>query len=480
MEDRTNRREFMQGGVAALGTMLAASSQPLNAMAANSKRPNLIFIFNEGQRADALSIAGHPILKTPNQDRIAREGVRFTNGFCTNALCAPARSTAMTGMWSRTSGALDNSYLDTPLPDDIPVFTDLLRQAGYETALVGKVHARNALKERYWDYYLGFNSPATNYYNPVLAEGHKGKIGPEKVYENCYCDDFVTDKALEWLQQERGDKPFCLLLWFQTPHAPFYRARRHLDLYNGVTIPKPDTFDDDLKGYPGKPRAFVEAKNKIGTTVMGDVTRSLEELCKDYYAGSVAVDENIGRVMNWLDKTGHMDDTAIVLSSDHGYFLGEWRLFDKRLMHEPSIRVPMMVRYPKRVRPGQVNDAMVLDVDIAPTILDLADVDVPSKMQGKSMLKALGKGTESWRKDWLYEYYEYPNPESVKPNRGIRTQTHKLIHYYNTPEEFELYDLVNDPGEKRNLYGDPSVAALQAQLKERLRQMLLEIPARKA
>ncbi|MDR3718402.1 MAG: sulfatase-like hydrolase/transferase, partial [Bryobacteraceae bacterium] len=227
LENATNRREFIQGGAAIMGTLLTGSVPAMAAGASKAKRPNLVFIYTEGQRADALSIAGHPILRTPNQDRIAREGVRFTNAFCTNALCAPARVSAVTGLWSRSSGALDNQYLNKPLPAEIPIFTDILHDAGYETAILGKVHARNGLKERYWDYYLGFNSPATNYYNPVFAEGRKGKIGPEKTY-NKYCDDFVTDRALDWLKEDHGDKPFCISLWYQTPHAPFYRARRHL------------------------------------------------------------------------------------------------------------------------------------------------------------------------------------------------------------------------------------------------------------
>lgn len=479
-ENAPSRREFIQGGAAMMGTLLTSSMPAIASAAPKRERPNLLFIYNEGQRADAFSSAGHPIIRTPNQDRIAREGVRFSNAFCTNALCAPARSTTLTGLWSRTSGALDNSYLATPLPADIPIFTDLLHKAGYETALVGKAHGRNGFKDRYWDFYFGFNDPVTNYYNPVFAEGRKGKIGAEKVYENVYCDDFVTDRALGWLKEDRGDKPFCLLLWYQTPHAPFYRARRHMDLYNGVPIPKPPTFDDDLKGYPGKPKAFIDAQNKIGTTVMSDAARSLEEVCKDYYAGSVAVDENIGRVLAFLEQTQQLDNTAIVVSSDHGYFLGEWRLFDKRLMHEPSIRIPMFIRYPDRVRPSQVSDAMTLDVDLAPTMLDLAGVEIPASMQGRSVLQAVGKEPDSWRKEWLYDYYEYTGPEKVKPHRGIRTKTHKLIHYYNEPQEFELYDLVRDPGERENLYGDPAHVATQTELTAGLARLLREIPVRSA
>ena len=480
-EQGHTRRDFLQGSLAVAGTVLASSIGGTSACAQTAtKRPNLIFIYGEGQRADALSIAGHPLLKTPNHDRIGHEGVRFTNAFCTNALCAPARAVALTGLYSKTSGALANSDANKPLPADIPIFTDLLREAGYEIAILGKVHVRNGVKDRYWDYYFGFNAPSTNYYNGRFAEGHDGVIGPEKVYPGVYADDLVTDKALEWINKDRGDKPFCLLLWFQTPHAPFFRARRHLDLYNGVSIPKPATFDDDLKGYPGKPQAFHMADNKIGTTATADCARSLEETAKDYYAGLVDVDENIGRVFSCLEKKGQLNDTAILQSSDHGFFLGEWRFYDKRFMHEPSIRVPMMLRYPKRVPAGVVRDEMILDVDIAPTMLDLANVKIPAHMQGKSILPLAHKTDAEFRKEWLYDYYEYPNPENVAPNRGIRTERYKLIHYYKQqPEEFELYDLHTDPHEMKNLYGKPEHAALQNDLRKRLESLRAAIPDRK-
>lgn len=477
MSDLLDRRTFLQTGLAATGAAITSSFSPLRA-AEPTRRPNLIFIYTEGQRADCMGIAGHPILRTPNQDRIAREGLRFTNAFCTNALCAPARAAVMTGQWSRTSGALDNKLLNVPLPPEIPIWTDLLRQDGYRTAIVGKVHVRNALKERYWDYYFGFNAPVTNYYKPRFAEGRDGKIGPEKTYKG-YADDLVTDRALAWLNQLKSEEPFCLNLWYQTPHAPFFRPRRLLDAYNGVPIQKPATFDDDLHGYPGKPKPFVEADNKIGTTDTGDGVRSLEELCKDYYAGLDAVDQNIGRVLAWLDQRGVADDTAIVFSSDHGYFLGEWRLFDKRLMHEPSIRVPMMVRYPPRVRAGQVRSEMVLDVDLPPTILDLCRIKAPTTMQGRSVLELTSASPAPWRKDWLYDYYEYPGWENVQPHRGVRTETHKLIQWYKAePVEWEFYDLVNDPGETTNLFGKPEHAALQQQLMSRLEELLREIPVR--
>jgi arylsulfatase A-like enzyme len=477
----TTRRDFLQGSLAVAGTMFASSvGAPVASAETKTKRPNLVFFFGEGQRADALSIAGNQILKTPNHDRIGQEGIRFRNAFCTNALCAPARATALTGMYSNSTGALSNEHPNIPLPSDIPIFTDILHEAGYEVAILGKVHVRNGVEDRYWDYYFGHNNPGNNYADPFFKEGRKGKIGPEKQYHNIYPDDLTVDRALAWLEEDRGDKPFCLLVWFVAPHEPFFRPRRHLDLYRDTVIPKPATFDDDLKGYPGKPKSFVAAENKIGTTPSHVACSSLEGVVKDYYAGLVAVDENIGRVLNYLEKKNILDDTAIVQGSDHGFFLGEWRLFDKRLMHEPSIRVPLMVRYPKRIPAGTVRDEMILDTDLAPTFLDLAGVPLPAHMQGKSVLPLVAAADPSFRKEWYYEYFEWPNPEGVRPCRGIRTERYKLIHYVMEPQEFEIYDLQSDPQETQNLFGRPEHAALQKHLQERLEALRVVIPVRPA
>lgn len=477
----TTRRNFLQGSLAVAGTALASSvSTPPASAESKPKRPNLVFFFGEGQRADALSIAGNPILKTPHHDRIGREGMRFRNAFCTNALCAPARAVALTGMYSSSTGALSNQRMNVPLPSDIPLFTDILRQAGYEVAIVGKVHIQNGVEDRYWDYYFGHNDPSNDYVNPYFKEGRKGRVGPEKRYHNVYPDDLTVDRALAWLEEDRGDKPFCLLVWFVAPHEPYFRPRRHLDLYSSTTIPKPATFDEDLKGYPGKPRCFVAAENKLGTTITHPACGSLDGVAKNYYAGLVAVDENIGRVFSYLEKKNILEDTAIIQGSDHGYFLGEHRLFDKRLMHEPSIRVPLMIRYPKRIPAGIVRDEMVLDTDLAPTFLDLAGIPAPAHMQGKSVLPLARTPDPSFRKEWYYEYFEWPNPEAVRPCRGIRTERYKLIHYVMEPQEYEIYDLHKDPDETRNLYGVAAYASLQKDLMDRLEALRTKIPVRKA
>ena len=481
----TTRREFLQGSIAVAGTLLASSAGvPLASAESNPKKPNIVFFLGEGQRHNALSIAGNPIVQTPNHDRIGREGMMFRNAFCTNALCAPARATLLTGMYSRSTGALSNGHLHVPLPTDIPIFTDLLREAGYEIAIVDKVHVQNGVEERHWDYYFGHNAPANNYTHPFFKEGRNGVVGKQKQYNGdqpdigVYCDDLAVQKALDWLQSRQSDKPFCLLVWFVAPHEPFFRPRHLLDLYNhGTIIPKPASFDDDLKGYPGKAKCFVNASNKIGTTPGHDACGSLEGVAKDYYAGLVGVDENIGRILDYLEDQNILDDTAIVHTSDHGYFLGEWRMFDKRLMHEPSLRVPLMVRYPKRIPAGTVRDETILDIDVAPTILDLAGVPAAKGMQGKSLLPLAKAADPSFRNEWYYQYYEVSREAPC--NRGIRTDQYKLIHYYaEQPEEFEMYDLVNDPGEEMNLYGNPKYAAQQQKLWQRMQELEAAIPER--
>ncbi|HEX3626078.1 MAG TPA: sulfatase [Verrucomicrobiae bacterium] len=470
---KQSRRLFLKMSAGALGGLALGQGSLGNIVsnaASGERKPNLVFFLGEGLRWDEFSCMGNPILKTPNMDRLAHEGIIFKNTFVTNALCLPSRASILTGLYSHTTGAIDNR--DRPIPQKFPLVSELLREAGYEVAFFGKSHVKGGLQDRYWDYYFGFNGQCKDYYHPILTEGIAGKYSEPKTYEG-YVDDIVTKRALEWMSQDR-DKPFCLFLWFWAPHAPFYRDRKEQLLYNGVTIPVPSTFDDDVKGYPGKP-AFADANDKIGSSMVGtDDARSLEELVKDHYAGVVNNDDHVGDVMNALEKRGQLDDTAILLSSDHGFFLGEWHLYDKRFMHEPSIRVPGMIRYPRMIPAGSVCEKMALNVDFAPTMLELAGVPVPEGWHGKSLVPLCKGQTDNWRKDWLYEYFEYPEVEHVRPHRGVRTDRYKLIHYHtlpqfpDLPEEFELYDLQQDPHELNDLYGQDVYEALTRQLMERI------------
>jgi arylsulfatase A-like enzyme len=454
------------GAIAVDAPDLKAQAMPTSS---SQKKPNFVFFLGEGVRWDEFSFAGNKIIHTPNIDRLAHEGMVFRNAFVVNALCLPSRASILTGLYSHTTGAVDNR--DRPIPPAAPVISDLLRAAGYDVAFIGKSHVKGSLRDRYWDYYFGFDGQA-EYYSPTITEGVRGVFGQPKKYDGNYVEDLLLEKALNYLNQPH-DRPFCLFLWFYAPHAPFYRPRRLLDLYNGVPIPKPATFDDDLKGYLGKPRAFVEARNKIGTTEMEDDARSLEELVKDHYAGVVSNDEAVGKVVQVLEDKHALDDTAILFSSDHGFFLGEWRIFDKRFMHEPSIRVPLIIRYPRMIRPGTSIGQMALNLDLAPSILELAGIPIPIAMQGKSLVPFLnGETPVDWRKDWLYEYYEFPEDEHVPPHRGVRSDRYKLIHYYTmVPQEYELYDLQVDPGERNNLWAESAYNRLSEQLLTRIDEL---------
>ena len=220
---------------------------------------------------------------------------------------------------------------------------------------------------------------------------------------------------------------------------------------------------------------MIEARNKIGTQFLQrDDPRSLEELVKDHYSGIESNDEDIGAVLRVLEEQGQLDDTAIVWSSDHGFFLGEHRFYDKRLMYEPSIRIPLMIRYPPRIRSGTGSKRMVLNLDLAPTLLDLVGLAPPAHFQGESLMRLLANPNVTWRKDWLYEYYEYPGNQQVKPCRGVRTERYKYIHYFTEPQEFELYDLEQDPEELHSLHADSSHAELARQLAARLEELRRE------
>jgi arylsulfatase A-like enzyme len=464
-------RRAIVGGLTAVGGL--GPNARAAAAAGTERPPNIVFFMGEGLRADEFGFMGNPLLKTPHMDALAREGVVFKNAFVTNALCLPSRASFLTGAWSHTTGATTNE--EATLPISFPVVSDLIRQAGYETAFVGKSHVSGALLDHPWDYYFGFKGQA-DYLNPTVTERTGPGDGVTKTYRNTYVDDLLTDRAAAWVKGRTADKPFCLFLWFYAPHAPFYRPRRMLDRFNGVKIPVPADFDEDLQDYPGKPRGVANAANKIGTSaVFSDDPRSLEELVKDHYVGVETNDQNVGQVLGVLRAKGLMDDTLVMLSSDHGFFLGEHTFYDKRLMYEPSIRIPMILRYPRKVKAGKVRSEMVLNVDAAPTLLEFAGLPVPAIMQGKSFAGlAQGRADPAWRTDWLYEYYEYPGYENVRPNRGVRTERYKYIHYFTEPQEYELYDLQTDPGEDHNLYGRPEVAELTARLKARLEALRAE------
>ncbi|MFN2420409.1 MAG: sulfatase [Gemmatimonadota bacterium] len=445
-----------------------------------SSAPNILFIMTDDQRQDAMSAYGNMILKTPSMDRIAAEGIRFTEAFVTNSLCAPSRASILTGLYSHAHGVITNGdgpqfYNGPGLREDQPTFVQQLHGVGYHTGLVGKWHLKS--KPRGFDQWVIFPWQG-EYEDPEMTAGDTW------LKLRGHADDVVGDQALAFLRARPKEKPFCLLYQFKSPHRTWKPASRFANAFANVEIPVPRTFEDRLAGRPEALRHAEMAladmpdyRDRVPATLPPEERkrRNLEIMVKDYYRVLLSVDENVGRVLDLLDQDGLAENTIVVYTSDNGFFLGEHGLYDKRLMYEPSIRVPLLVRYPARFTPRVDRHHMVLNVDVAPTLLELAGVPVPPGLHGRSLVPLLAGAPVPWRDAFLYEYYEYPAGHCVRKNRGIRTARWKLIHFFEQPEEWELYDLESDPDETRNLAGLPEHADTVASLRARMEDLRREL-----
>jgi arylsulfatase A-like enzyme len=443
-----------------------------------------------------LGCYGSRLLRTPQMDRIAAEGARFDNAFVTNSLCAPGRATVLTGCYSHIHGIRGNSEAKDAIENidpNLPTYPQLLQKAGYRTGLVGKWHLSHSP--------AGFDTwcvlPGQGlYFDPEFIDnGNKRKI-------TGYATDITTGLAIDFLNQ-RSDKPFCLVYQHKAPHRPFLPPPRFAATFAGTEIPYPPTFDDD---YATRRLAREAEDMRFDISLAGDykdlppnLTRPerkkwiYQRFVKDYYGAITAIDENLGRVLDTLARNRQYDDTLIIYTSDNGFFVGDHGWYDKRFMYEPSLRVPLLIRAPGG-RPGITPARMAMNIDIAPTILDYAGVPIPESMQGHSLRPLLeGGDPPGWRESIYYAYYEnswvlagmglaarsdpgfqFFTPHRVGPHRGVRTRTHKLIEYYADGDYWELFDLVNDPHELRNIYGLPAARTVEAELKRelgRLRQL---------
>lgn len=468
---------MLAGAVAAAPfAKMARASGPAPAVA-----PNVVFIMTDDQRQDALSVYGNAILRTPNIDRIAADGVRFTEAFVTNSLCAPSRATFLTGLYSHRHGVLSNGsgpqfYNQPGLRDGEITFPELLKAAGYYTGVVGKWHLRSAPTG--FDSSVVFGRTRSGYHDPEMA------VNGVRVKFRGHADDVVGDQALTFLRERPADRPFCLLYHFMSPHRAWMPAERFARAFEDVEIPVPRTFEDRLVGKEAVQRAEMaiadmpDFRDKGVDPSLPFAERkrlNLQHLIKNYYRVLLSVDENVGRFLDALDAAGLAENTIVVYTSDNGFFLGEFGLYDKRLMYESSIRVPLLVRYPARVAAGVDRSHMVLNVDAAPTLLELTGVPVPKAMQGRSFAPLLLGQTPPWREDFLYEFFEYPAEHCARKHRGVRTKRWKLIHLYEQPEQWELYDLESDPDETRNLAGDRRHAATERMLRERMEELRREL-----
>ncbi len=485
--DRRRALKLLGGSAAGLSMLRLLAGEPAHAPAVAPKRdaPNIIFIMTDDQAQSALSIYGNPILKTPNMDRIGKEGIQFRQSFVTTSVCAPSRASFLTGLYAHTHGVTSNGeepgwYEQMGLRHDQITYPMLLQKAGYHTALVGKWHIKSLPTGfDHWAILPGQGS----YFDPAFI------VNGGNVRFRGHTDDVIGDQAVAYLQKRPKDRPFCLCYQFKAPHGPWEPDPRFYDAFKDVEIPLPPGFGEPQP--ESAPLAFSKTTQEIGD--MGDFFRGnerreaqvdknlpeqerlravLQAYIRNYYRVLLGVDENVGRVLDYLDANGLTENTIVVYTSDNGAFLGEHGFYDKRLMLEPSIRIPMLMRWPKRIRAGQVDaEHMVLNVDVAPTLLDLAGTDVPDWMQGHSWKPLLAGKDDDWRKDFLYEWFEYPAVHCARKHRGVRGERWKLIHFWEQPDEWALYDLQNDPNEMVNLVGKPEHAALVAQLKERIIQL---------
>ncbi|CAG7629081.1 N-acetylglucosamine-6-O-sulfatase [Paenibacillus solanacearum] len=458
-----------------------------------TQRPNILFIMSDDHAAHAISSYGSRINRTPHIDRIAEGGMRFDNCFCTNSICTPSRAVILTGMYSHKNGV---KTLADKLDNRQSNVAKLLQSAGYQTAIVGKWHLgrgeqHNPTGFDYWKVLPGQG----DYHNPKF-------IGEEGVTEYTgYVTDLITDFSLDWLERRDKEKPFMLMLHHKAPHRRWEPDEKHATLYEDVDIPEPVTFHDD---YANRSKAAAEALMRIDRDLSElDLKEALPEqltpaelkswkyqrYIKDYLRCIASVDDNVGRVLDYLDDEGIADNTMIIYTSDQGFFLGDHGWYDKRFMYEESLRMPFLVRYPQCVKPGTVQKQMALNVDFAETFLDYAGVPIPANMQGNSLRKLLeGETPEGWQNSIYYRYWEHlSKTHRVGAHYGVRTHRYKLIYYYGKSlgctnavdeervPEWELFDLANDPYEMNNVYHQSEYADAVKEMTDELDRLRVQI-----
>jgi arylsulfatase A-like enzyme len=460
-------------------------------------RPNILFIMTDDHAAHAISAYGSKINITPNMDRLAKEGMRFSNCFVENSICTPSRAAILTGKYSHKNGVPVFNAFDGAQPH----VAKYLQRSGYHTGLVGKWHLGS--EPTGFDFFTVLPGQG-RYHNPIFltANGRETNQG--------YATDITTDKALAFLDGRPKDKPFLLFLHHKAPHRNWEPSAKHADLYTDRDIPEPDTLRDDyssrtdaaheatmtiarhlnnndLKLTPPPnlraparqqwlnqvPMELTVTNNGVAKKLTGDdlLKWKYQRYIKDYLRCVASVDDNIGRVLEYLEKNNLRENTVVIYTSDQGFFLGDHGWYDKRFMYEECLRTPLLVSWPAKIKPGSVQDAMSLNIDFAPTFLELAGVKVPADIQGRSLVPLLeGKTPDDWRKSMYYRYYHDPGHHNTRAHYGVRTETHKLIHFWKK-DQWELYDLKNDPKELRNIYNDPSNAVLITALKAELARL---------
>ncbi|WP_397447578.1 sulfatase [Polaribacter sp. R77954] len=472
-----------------------------------SKKPNVIFIMADDLTTQAISAYGgiyKDIAPTPNIDKLAEQGMLFQDVLCTNAICGPSRASILTGDYSNRNGYYKNEG-GGKFDKTKWTFPKEFQKNGYQTSLYGKWHL--GTEPQGFDDYKYHNSARQQgmYWNPVFNEN-----GID-IKEKGYSTNLSTDFAIDWLAQKRQkDKPFLMVLQYKAPHRPWEPDTKYEQLWEDIEMPYPATFNDDYKGreltagdtemtmdyfsrrdmkletpkefkkdwrnrlkwefYGSKPGEIVQPEKMSAAD--GKKWR-YQKYIKDYLACVKSVDDNIGRVLDYLKENNLEENTIIVLTSDQGFYLGDHGFFDKRFIYEESLRMPFIVRYPKKIKAGSVNEDIITNIDFAPTLLELADIKTTQKVQGKSFTPMLfGKTPKKWEQAMYYHYYEFPFWHHVQPHYGIRTQKYTLAHFYYNIDVWELYDLEKDPKQMHNIISDPQYTNVVSKLKLQLKELM--------
>lgn len=488
-------------------TSATASSDDKAPKTTNGDQPNVIFILADDLTTQAISAYGDiykDIAPTPNMDRLAKEGMLFQDVLCTNGICGPSRAAILTGNYSNKNGFYKNES-GGRFDASQWTFPQAFQEAGYQTALFGKWH-------------LGTDPVGFDVYKFHAAAGQQGlywdplyNMNGTEVKEEGYATNLSTDFALNWLQGDRQqEQPFLLCLQYKAPHRPWEPDRKYEQLWEEVEMPYPATFNDDYLGREltaGDTEMTMEhlsrrdmklvrpeglrGKEKIKWDFFGTKNEEIvqpeglseeegrkwryQTYIKDYLACVKSVDDNIGRVLDYLDHHGLAENTLIVLTSDQGFYLGDHGFFDKRFIYEESLRMPFIVRYPAKVKAGTVNEDVITNIDFAPTLLEAAGIGADEDMQGRSFAAALSGDTPAdWRQSMYYHYYEFPYWHHVQPHYGIRTGRYTLAHFYYSIDKWELYDNLKDPDQVVNLINDPDYQDVVLKLKTELKGLMQE------
>ena len=445
----------------------------------NDKKPNFLFILVDDQPHDAVGFSErYPFLKTPNIDKLASEGVNIKNFFVTQSICSPSRASFLTGTYPHIHGVNQNNKFVDPDWDTYAPYSVHLQKNGYETAHIGKIHMAHKRGKKHirpgFDYWFSFIGQG-QYFDPRVNDN-----GIE-TQEKGYITDILTKKTVDWLENKRdSNKPFSLNLWHKAVHEKHLPAPRHKDLFKNEKLPEPphDTHKETFKGKPEwQRRKTFGFKWKKGDIIPAELKEKKWPINKyknmQLLRSLIAVDESLGKVIKALEKIGELENTVIIYSSDNGYFMGEHTFKDKRLAYENSIRVPMIIRYPRLIKENTEINEQCLNIDLAPTILELAGIDKPDYMQGESMLDLIrGKNVKKWRKSILFEYYvddawPYAGPDQL----AVRTKNFKLVDNFLENDIDELYDLINDPGEMNNLINDEEYETIELELRNESKRL---------